>query len=86
MQLLKWVGNKQKQADTIIGYFPAVFDRYFEPFLGSGGVLGVLAPKRAIASDTFGPLAEIWRTLRSDKELLKRHYAERHALIANMGR
>ena len=36
----KWVGNKQKQADTIIRYFPTSFDRYFEPFLGSGGVLG----------------------------------------------
>ena len=85
-QLLKWVGNKQKQADTIIGYFPQVFDRYFEPFLGSGGVLGVLAPRRAIASDTFGPLAEIWQTLSSDKESLKIYYADRHALIAKLGK
>lgn len=39
-QLLKWVGNKQKQADAIIGYFPKRFATYFEPFLGSsGGVL-----------------------------------------------
>jgi DNA adenine methylase len=85
-QLLKWVGNKQKQADTIIRSFPASFDRYFEPFLGSGGVLGVLAPKRAIASDTFKPLTEIWQLLKSDKELLKQHYAVRHALIAKMGK
>ena len=85
-QLLKWVGNKQKQADTIIRYFPVSFDRYFEPFLGSGGVLGVLAPQRAIASDTFRPLTEIWQVLKSDKELLKRHYAERYALIAKMGK
>ena len=85
-QLLKWVGNKQKQADTIISYFPQAIDRYFEPFLGSGGVLGVLAPKRAIASDTFGPLAEIWQRLRSDREALKRDYAERHALIGTLGK
>ena len=85
-QLLKWVGNKQKQADTIIRFFPASFDRYFEPFLGSGGVLGVLAPKHAVASDTFRPLTEIWQVLKSDKELLKRHYAERFALIAEMGK
>lgn len=85
-QLLKWVGNKQKQADTIIRFFPVSFDRYFEPFLGSGGVLGVLAPKRAIASDIFKPLAEIWQLLKSDKELLKRHYAMRHALIGKMGK
>lgn len=85
-QLLKWIGNKQKQADAIIAYFPKAFGTYYEPFLGSGGVLGVLAPQRAIASDTFGPLTEIWQTLHRDKEALKRQYAERHALIATLGK
>ncbi|HEX7368840.1 MAG TPA: Dam family site-specific DNA-(adenine-N6)-methyltransferase [Rhodanobacteraceae bacterium] len=85
-QLLKWVGNKQKQADAIIAHFPSDFGTYFEPFLGSGGVLGVLAPRRAVASDVFLPLMEIWQTLRSDKELLKQQYAERYALIARFGK
>jgi DNA adenine methylase len=85
-QLLKWVGNKQKQADAIIAYFPERFGTYFEPFLGSGGVLGVLAPKKAVASDTFAPLVHIWQTLHGDKEDLKRQYAERHALIAQLGK
>jgi DNA adenine methylase len=85
-QLLKWIGNKQKQADAIIAYFPKSFGTYFEPFLGSGGVLGVLAPKRAVASDAFGPLVEIWQMLHDDRGLLKHHYAERHALIEKMGK
>lgn len=85
-QLLKWVGNKQKQADAIISYFPKQFGTYFEPFLGSGGVLGVLAPKKALASDTFAPLVYIWQTLHEDKEELKRQYAERHALISQLGK
>lgn len=85
-QLLKWVGNKQKQADSIIGFFPSRFGSYFEPFLGSGGVLGVLAPARAIASDNFAPLVQIWHTLREDKDKLKKQYADRHALIAEMGK
>ena len=85
-QLLKWIGNKQKQADAIIGYFPKHFGTYFEPFLGSGGVLGVLAPKRALASDTFAPLVHIWQTLHDDREELKRQYAERHSLISQMGK
>lgn len=85
-QLLKWVGNKQKQADAIIGYFPARFGTYFEPFLGSGGVLGVLAPRNAVASDTFAPLVQIWQTLHNDKSELKRQYAERHALISQLGK
>jgi DNA adenine methylase len=85
-QLLKWVGNKQTQAESIIAHLPSRFGTYFEPFLGSGGVLGVLAPPRAVASDGYLPLMEIWRNLREDKERLKRHYAERHALIATLGK
>ena len=85
-QLLKWIGNKQSQADNIIQNFPASYNTYFEPFLGSGGVLGVLAPKQAFASDTFAPLIEIWQTLQKDKAALKAQYAERFALIAQHGK
>lgn len=85
-QLLKWVGNKQKHAQWIIPHFPDHFGVYFEPFLGSGGVLGTLAPKRAVAGDAFAPLMEIWKTLSLDKELLKTQYADRHALIARLGK
>jgi DNA adenine methylase len=85
-QLLKWIGNKQRQAAAIIANFPPRFGTYYEPFLGSGGVLGVLAPEKAIASDGFLPLVEIWRCLRSDREILKQHYARRFALIARLGK
>lgn len=85
-QLLKWIGNKQKQASDIISFFPESFGTYIEPFLGSGGVLGVLSPHKAIAGDAFAPLMEIWQTLHSDKELLKSWYRERHDLIAKLGR
>jgi DNA adenine methylase len=85
-QLLKWIGNKQRQADAIIRHFPRRFGTYFEPFLGSGGVLGVLAPERAIASDSFSPLMEIWRMLHEDKEGLKGQYAERYALLDAIGK
>jgi DNA adenine methylase len=85
-QLLKWIGNKQKFADAIIRYFPSKFGTYYEPFLGSGGVLGVLAPERAVASDIFGPLIEIWQQLHEDKETLKRQYTDRYAMIERMGK
>jgi len=85
-QLLKWIGNKQRQASAIIQHFPNRFGTYFEPFLGSGGVLGVLAPERAVASDSFLPLMEIWQLLHGDKERLKRHYADRFALVQAMGK
>lgn len=76
-QLLKWVGNKQRVAPEIIAYFPPHFKTYYEPFLGSGAVLGTLAPERAVASDILLPLVEIWQTLRANPEQLKHWYAER---------
>jgi DNA adenine methylase len=85
-QLLKWVGNKQKQAEDIISYFPERYGTYFEPFLGSGGVLGTLSPTKAIASDVFPPLVEIWTALHNDKESLKKWYQDRHELVAILGK
>lgn len=40
--LLKWIGNKQRFAETIISYMPEHFNNYYEPFLGSGAVLAEL--------------------------------------------
>ena len=37
--LLKWIGNKQRFAETIVGYMPDHFNNYYEPFLGSGAVM-----------------------------------------------
>jgi DNA adenine methylase len=77
VQLLKWIGNKQRFAHEIISYFPKKFDTYLEPFLGSGAVLATLAPERAIGSDSFEQLMEIFQTLQKSPETLERWYAER---------
>lgn len=77
MQLLKWIGNKQRFAHEIASYFPRRFGTYFEPFLGSGAVLGTLAPSEAIASDALKPLVEIWQTLAAEPDTLKSWYADR---------
>lgn len=76
--LLKWIGNKQRMAHEIASFFPQDFGAYHEPFVGSGAVLATLAPPRAFASDTFGPLIEIWQALRTDPGMLKQWYATRH--------
>jgi len=76
-QLLKWVGNKQRFAHQIVSYFPKQFGSYIEPFLGSGAVLGTLAPRSGLGSDAFAPLIEIWQTLHSSPELLLAWYRER---------
>lgn len=76
--LLKWIGNKQRVAHEIVSYFPHDIGTYFEPFLGSAAVLGTLRPERALGSDTFAPLIEIWQTLHEDPAKLKWWYADRY--------
>lgn len=76
-QLLKWIGNKQRFAHEVVGSFPERFGCYYEPFLGSGGILATLAPINAFASDTFAPLMEIWFALKAEPEKLKEWYRER---------
>ncbi|MEW6554247.1 MAG: Dam family site-specific DNA-(adenine-N6)-methyltransferase [Actinomycetota bacterium] len=83
MQLLKWIGNKQRFAHEIISYFPNDFRTYYEPFLGSGGILGTLAPTKGIASDSFEPLMQIWKMLKTEPERLKKCYEERWQRLAN---
>lgn len=85
-QLLKWVGNKQKFALQICNYFPRNYGTYYEPFIGSGGVLATLAPKFAIAGDAFKPLVQIWQQLHTDVETIIAWYTERYALIEEMGK
>ena len=77
-QLLKWIGNKQRFGHEIASYFPATYRTYYEPFLGSGGVLAVISPHTAIGSDGFKPLAEIWMTLQSDPKTLLDWYRDRY--------
>lgn len=76
-QLLKWIGNKQRFAHEIASYFPGRYNRYIEPFLGSGAVLGTLAPSHGIGADALQPLMDIWQTLATDPEKLIKWYAER---------
>ena len=83
LSLLKWIGSKQRMAHDIISYFPIEYDTYFEPFLGSGGVLGTLIPKVGIASDSFSPLMEIWQTLKKSPEIIKEWYQLRWEKMAN---
>ena len=82
--LLKWIGNKQRFADTIVGYMPCNFNRYFEPFLGSGAVLGELLNhnmnklypdfNHAYASDVLPFLVDIFNIVKKDPQSIIQYY------------
>src|ERR1019366_2118566 len=81
-QLLKWIGNKQRFAESISSFFPATFNSYYEPFLGSGAVIATVAPPQAFGSDVFRPVIQIFRTLVRRPNLVKKWYAERRRQVA----
>lgn len=85
-QLLKWVGNKQRFAHEIVGFLPASFGTYIEPFVGSGAVLGTLAPRTAVCSDALEPLVGIWQTLHDSPDQVKEWYRERWATMRLHGK
>lgn len=85
-QLLKWIGNKQKYASTIISHFPRKFETYYEPFLGSGAILATLAPRKGIGSDIFSPLIKIFQKLTKSPNDLISDYSENYLLIRKLGK
>lgn len=82
--LLKWIGNKQRFAETIISYMPEQFNDYYEPFLGSGAVMAQLLYQNgnidiprfnhAYASDVLPFLIDIFRIVKEQPELIKEYY------------
>lgn len=72
--LLKWTGSKRSQATRIAAYAPA-FNRYYEPFLGGGALLYLMAKPGAVAADIYAPLTAFWAMVRDEPERLIADYA-----------
>lgn len=76
--LIKYIGNKTRYAAYICSQLPKDYRVYFEPFLGSGAVLGCLSPRRAIACDTIEPLINLWRLVKKKPREVIDSYTENY--------
>ena len=82
--MLKWIGNKQRFAETIVSYMPQQFNNYYEPFLGSGAVMAELLYsdgaklmphfQKAYGSDILPFLVDIFILAKENPELLTEYY------------
>lgn len=82
--MLKWIGNKQRFAETIVSFMPEEINYYFEPFLGSGAVLAELLdhdrtkmfPKvnHAYGSDILPFLIDIFKLAKNEPAVLTDYY------------
>jgi DNA adenine methylase len=72
--LLKWAGGKRQLLQALGERYPATFDRYLEPFFGSGAVFfdllnrGLLAGRDVRLADVNPDLVGTYRTLRDHTE------------------
>ena len=63
---LKWAGGKRWFVARHLSIFPSSYNRYIEPFLGSGAVFFSLRPKNSILSDTNKDLIDTYRAIQTD--------------------
>lgn len=74
---LKWAGGK-RWLTAYIDLFPKSFNRYYEPFLGSGAVFFSLRPKKATLADINHELIDCYAAVRDEwqkvYDLLKQHH------------
>ena len=80
-QLLKWIGSKFRYAEKIVSYFPDNYNRYIEPFVGTGAVLATLSPTDAVAGDMLEPLIDFWQLVQNDPDKLASYYENEISLF-----
>lgn len=67
---LKWAGGKSRVVSQLLELFPASFNSYYEPFLGSGALYFAIAPQYGRLNDANTTLISTYQTLRDDPDSL----------------
>lgn len=62
--VLRWAGSKKKLLPLLIRSAPKVYNRYYEPFLGSGALFFSLVPCDAVIGDLNSDLIRTFAILR----------------------
>jgi len=70
---IKWPGNKSKYLKYLVDHVPSDYNRYIEPFLGSGALFLSVRPKKWIINDINTDLIHIWNTVKHDYDHLIHH-------------
>lgn len=63
---LKWAGGKRWLIQNYPKFIPTQFNRYIEPFLGSGAVFFYIRPSMSLLSDTNAELINAYQALKDD--------------------
>jgi DNA adenine methylase len=66
---VKWAGGKYRIADQLNSFKPKVFNRYFEPMVGSGGLFFSNPAKKAYLSDINSKLINTYKVIKNQATL-----------------
>lgn len=75
---LKWAGGKRWFVEQYANLLQIEYNRYIEPFLGSGAVFFHLMPKTAILSDSNKELINTYKAIKKNWPLVYRYLKEHH--------
>jgi len=65
--LIKWSGGKSDEIKLFEKYFPVIFNKYLEPFIGGGSVYFYLNPPTAVISDVHTELINFYQSIKDGK-------------------
>ena len=64
--VIKWSGSKRRLVPILKPIIESrQFNTFYEPFVGSGSVLGALSPKKAVAGDLQTELIALWKMIQT---------------------
>jgi DNA adenine methylase len=76
---LKWAGGKRWLASKVRALAPSSYNRYIEPFLGSGAIYFAIEPRKSILSDINPALIDCYIAIRDEWPTVQRLLEEHHA-------
>lgn len=73
---LRWPGNKSHHINKILPYFPddSQYDRYIEPFLGSGAMFLALQPNKWMINDINKDCINCWKSVRDTPKYIIKEF------------
>ena len=78
LPFLKWAGGKRWLTQQYRALLATNFERYIEPFLGSGAVFFHLQPDQSILGDSNAELINTYRQIRRDWRAVQRALRRHH--------
>lgn len=76
---LRWAGGKRWFMNNHADLIPQTFNRYFEPFLGSGTVYFCLNPSNAFLGDLNGELICAFQAIKDDWKNVHKYLKKHHS-------